>query len=315
MSSNNSVSVVVPVYNAELTLSGLVDRVCTCLCAMDRPFELILVNDGSEDRSWALIQELAQANTAIMGLNLMKNYGQHNASLAGIMKSKSDFIVTIDDDAQYPPESIPDLLESLEQGNDVAYGKARAREHTVWRNAFSRILKTGLRTVLGAQMGYFSSPFRAFRSELKRGFSGFRDPGLSIDVALSWSAKNVALVPVAHEKRGQGESGYTPGKLFSLSINMITGYSTRPLRIASGMGLAAAFIGFVLVAYLVAKRLIQDAYVPGFAFIASEIALFAGLQLFAIGIIGEYLAGVVNRTLGKPPYVIRENTKHEELSK
>jgi undecaprenyl-phosphate 4-deoxy-4-formamido-L-arabinose transferase len=305
----------VPVYNAETTLRELVDRIFASLSALDLPFELILVNDGSDDRSWDLIRDIAQANESVTGLDLMKNYGQHNAVLAGVMTSHNDFIVTIDDDAQYPPESIPALLESLEEGNDIAYGKARTREQSFWRNACSRVLKAALRTVPGAQMGYFSSSFRAFRSELKRGFSDFRDPRLSIDVLLSWSAKNVALVPVRHEQRRGGRSGYTPGKLLALTVSIITGYSTLPLRIASAMGLATAFIGFVLFIYLVIKRLLQDSYVPGFAFIASEIALFAGLQLLAIGIIGEYLAGVVNRTMGKPPYVIREQTKRETLSK
>jgi undecaprenyl-phosphate 4-deoxy-4-formamido-L-arabinose transferase len=186
--NNKSVSVVVPVYNGAETLQELTTRINKSLDLIDYQYELIFINDGSTDRSLKVIQQLAAKHSTIRGFNLMRNYGQHNALFAGIMKSKYSFIVTIDDDLQHLPEEIPSLLKALEQGNDVAYGKPITREHSIQRNVSSKIVKSALRVILGAEMGEYSSAFRAFRSDLKRGFVDFADgcnrspaPSLSSD--------------------------------------------------------------------------------------------------------------------------------------
>jgi undecaprenyl-phosphate 4-deoxy-4-formamido-L-arabinose transferase len=215
----------------------------------------------------------------------------------------------MDDDLQHPPEEIPKLLNMLCSGYDVVYGRPAERSHSAWRNISSKLLKTTLKVVLGAEMGGHSSAFRAFRADMRRGFQNFRDAQLSIDVLLSWSAARVTHVLVNHQPRKTGKSGYTLRKLFLLAFNMLTGYSTLPLRIASGVGLFTALYGLGLFFYVVIRRLLQTNYVPGFAFIAAEIALFAGLQLFAIGVIGEYVARLHFRTMGKPPYVVRDSVE------
>ena len=300
-----SVSVVVPVYNGAGTLHELVARLRSTLAPLTEAFELLLVNDGSKDNSWGVIEELADRDAAVFGINLMHNYGQHNALLAGILRSSGDIIVTMDDDLQHPPEELPKLFEAIRQGHDVAYGKPVRREHRLWRNLSSRIIKRSLRIALGADMAEKSSAFRAFRGELKQGFVRFSDAQVSIDVLLSWTADRVACVPVEHHPRKQGESGYGFRKLLRLTLSMVTGYSTLPLRLASGLGLLSAGFGLSLFAYVVVKRLLQEAYVPGFTFLAASIALFAGLQLFTMGVIGEYLARVHFRTMGKPAFVVR----------
>jgi len=297
----------VPVYNGEETLRELTERVQDTLERSGYRHELVFINDGSKDGSWETIRELADEFPHVRGYDLMRNYGQHNALLAGILRAGNEYVVTLDDDLQHPPEEIPRLLAALDEGCDVAYGKPKSREHSFWRNISSKIAKSAFRIVLGAKMGEYSSAFRAFRSELRRGFVGFADAKLSIDVLLSWSANSVTCVQVDHHSRRHGRSGYTIRQLFALTFSTITGYSVLPLRIASGLGVATAIFGAILFLYLVIMRLIQETNVPGFAFVASEIALFAGLQLFAIGVIGEYLARVHFRTMGKPPFVIREN--------
>lgn len=310
-----TVSVVVPVFNSETTLDELTARVSSVLDPMVEFFEIILVNDGSQDASWEVITRLAGQNENILGLNLMHNYGQHNALLSGVLKAKHEVVVTIDDDLQNPPEEIPKLLSKLSEGYDVVYGRPAVRSHRAWRNVSSKVLKTVLKVVLGAEMGGHSSAFRAFRSIMGRGFEEFKDAQLSIDVLLSWSAARVTHVLVDHQSRQVGKSGYSLRKLMSLAFNMLTGYSTLPLRIASGAGLASALFGLGMFFYVVIRRLVQTNYVPGFAFISAEIALFAGLQLFAIGIIGEYIAKLHFRTMGKPPYVIREETRNKTSQK
>lgn len=306
-----SLSLVIPVYNGAGTISELLNRIKQTILPLTSHFEVIFVNDGSKDTSWQVIQALAMQDSHVIGLDLMQNYGQHNALLAGILRATNEVIVTMDDDLQHPPEELPKLLEAILQGNDVVYGKPAKRRHSFGRNISSRIVKGGLRIALGADMAEKSSSFRAFRQELCKGFARFSDAKVSIDVLLSWSARNVACVNVRHYSRKEGQSGYTMRKLIRLTMDMLTGYSTLPLRIASGMGLLSAGFGLGLFFYVVIRRLLQETYVPGFAFLAAIIALFAGLQLFTMGVIGEYLARVHFRTMGKPAYVVRsEITSH-----
>ena len=302
----SSVSVVVPVYNGQRTLRELTNRLQATLAPLVECFEIILVNDCSQDESWNEIIRLAEQNAHVRGINLMRNYGQHNALLAGIQRAQSEIIVTIDDDLQHPPEEIPKLLSKLTEGYDVVYGKPTYRHHAFWRNLSSKILKSSIKIVLGANMGSHSSSFRAFRSNLRQGFERFADAQLALDVLLSWGAARVTHIAVDHHAREHGRSGYTMRKLLLLSFNMLTGYSTLPLRVASSVGLATSLFGLGMFFYVVVRRLFQTNYVPGFAFISAEIALFAGLQLFAIGVIGEYVARLHFRTMGKPPYVIRD---------
>ncbi|MFC2029613.1 glycosyltransferase family 2 protein [Chloroflexota bacterium] len=267
---------------------------------------MLLVNDGSRDGCWRVITDLAGQNPTIRGINLMRNYGQHHALRAGIQRASHEVIVTIDDDLQNPPEEIPKLLSKLSEGYDVVYGRPAKRSHRFTRNIASRVVKAIGKLVLGAEMAGHSSSLRAFRSILRRGFEDFRGAYLSIDVLLSWSAERVTHVLVEHHPRREGETGYTFGKLMLLAFDMLTGYSTVPPRFASGIGLATSLLGLLMFLYVVVRRLFQTAYTPGFTFLAAEVALFAGLQLFAIGIIGEYLARLHFRTMGKPPYVVRE---------
>lgn len=310
-----SVSVVVPVYDGSATIEDLCGRIAAVLAAQGAGFEIILVNDGSRDNSWDVISSLSERFPYVKGLNLMRNYGQHNALLAGIRKARNDVIVTMDDDLQNPPEEIPLLLEKLGEGYDVVYGKPAVRKHNLWRNFSSWFLKIFLKMIMGAEIGGHSSSFRAFRSVLKRGFNNFSDARLSIDVLLSWVAARTTFVIVEHHPRRDGKSGYSLGKLALLAFDLLTGYSVLPLRIASGAGLTTALVGLLVFFYVVARRLLEPQYVPGFAFIASEVALFAGLQLFAIGVIGEYVARLHFRTMGKPPFVIRDEVGKDPLSK
>lgn len=191
-----SVSVVVPVFNSKGTLKKLVERIEEVLSEYAEAFEIILVNDGSRDSSWEVINDITSQNGNVRGINLMHNYGQHNALLAGIDRTRYDSIITIDDDLQNPPEEIPKLLDKLGEGFDVVYGKPIKRGHNSWRNLGSKIFKASLKVVLGAEMGKQSSSFRAFRALMRRGFSNFTDANLALDVLLSWSAARVTNIPV-----------------------------------------------------------------------------------------------------------------------
>ena len=313
MNSNRpEVSIVIPVFNAKETLKILTARIKAAMDLQKRSFELILVNDGSSDSSWDQIQELAREYAFVRGIDLMRNYGQHNALLCGIREAKSDIIVTMDDDLQHPPETIHILLETLEQGYDVVYGAPITEKHGLFRDTASLLTKIALRNVMKVEGARHVSAYRAFRTYLRESFAGFQGSTVSIDVLLSWGTANFSHVKVDHRERISGASHYTLRKLIQHAMNMMTGYSTLPLRISSGIGFVFTIFGFIVFLYAVIRYLIQGGVVPGFTFLASLITIFSGAQLFALGIIGEYLARMHFRLMDKPSYAVKSKVEYDQ---
>ena len=300
------ISVVTPVYNSELSLCELAMRLRPVLEDLADEYELILVNDGSKDRSWEVICELTSQNRWIRGLNLMRNYGQHNALLCGIRAALYEIIVTIDDDLENPPEEIPKLLEKLNEEYDVVYGTPKKEEHGLWRDIASQLTKIALQSSMGVTIARKVSAFRVFRTELREAFNNYQCPFISIDVLLTWGTTRFASIPVHHDPRRLGKSNYTIRKLVTHALNMMTGFSTLPLQLASIIGFAFTVFGVGVLGYVISVYFIHGRSVPGFYFLASIIAIFSGAQLFALGIIGEYLARMHSRSMGKPPSVIRD---------
>jgi glycosyltransferase involved in cell wall biosynthesis len=300
-------SVVVPVYRSEAILPDLVRRLEGTVPSIASSYELVLINDSSPDGSWDVICQLAQRDPRIHAINLMRNYGQHNALLCGIRAARYDVIVTMDDDLQHPPEEIPKLLEILDQGFDVVYGTPAQQQHGLMRDLASLTTKLALQNMMGAEIARQVSAFRIFRSEVANAFRHYEGSFVSIDVLLTWGTNRFAATPVRHEPRAQGTSGYTLRKLFIHAMNMMTGFSTMPLQIASLVGFAFTLFGFGVLCYVLIRYFLQGTPVPGFPFLASIVALFSGAQLFALGIMGEYLARMHFRSMQKPPYVVRQD--------
>ena len=307
MSDYRNGSIIIPVYYGEKTLSELVLRLQSVLPSLFSQYELLLVNDGSHDGSWEIISALAKRHSWIHGINLMRNYGQHNAILCGIRQVKYDTIITMDDDLQHPPEEIPKLLEKLDEGYDVVYGSPEQEVHSIWRNLASQLTKLALQGTMGAQTARKVSAFRAFRTLVTQAFQSYQNSYVNIDVLLTWGTDRFTSVPVRHDTRYAGESRYTFRKLMVHAINMVTGFSVLPLQIASWMGFAFALFGGLVLVYVIGRYLIHGGSVPGFPFLASTIAIFSGVQLFALGIIGEYLSRMHFRLMDRPPYLIRSD--------
>ena len=306
-----TVSIVVPVYNGEQSLELLVSRLIVTLEPIVASFEIILINDCSEDGSWHKICFLSGENPCVKGMNLMRNYGQHNALLAGIRCAKKEIIITIDDDLQNPPEEIPKLLGKLEEGYDVVYGKPYRKEHGFWRDVASVITKLVLKSMMKIDSASQVGPFRGFKTKLRDAFADFRGPHVSLDVMLTWGTLKFSCVTVQHEPRKIGRSNYTFRRLIGHAIDIITGFSSLPLRIASLMGFLFMFVGVVIQGYVLWIYFMLDNGVPGFSFLASIIAIFAGVQLFSLGIIGEYIGRMHQRMLDRPSYVVLEKTDNE----
>lgn len=308
MASHITCSVVIPVYNSELTLAPLMERLAVVLPTIAEAYEVIMVNDGSRDGSWGVIQRLAEQYLFLHGINLMRNYGQHNALLCGIRTAQHDIVVTMDDDLQNPPEEIPKLIAKLEEGYDVVYGAPANLHHGFLRNQASQITKRVLQSAMGVSAASKVSAFRAFRTHLRQAFDNYEAPLVSIEVLLTWGTKSFGHVEVEHHPRTVGKSNYTVMKLITHAVNMITGFSTLPLQLASLAGFAFTLFGFAILVYVMGRYFVLGYSVPGFPFLASTIAVFSGVQLFSLGIIGEYLARLYKRGFNQPAYVARDFT-------
>jgi len=298
-----NVSVVVPVYNGSDTLPLLVDEVGQVLQGVTDEFELVLVNDGSPDQSWKVISGLAQTHSWVRGIDLMRNYGQHNATLCGIREARYEVIVIMDDDLQNPPREIPKLLKKLEEGYDVVYGVARKRQQAWWKSLASVIVKRAIAYVMGLRTVRDIGAFKAFRADLRKSFEGFNSPDVLVDVLLSWGTTRFASVKVDEAPRTVGKSNYNLFKLIKVSLLVLTSYTTIPLRLASIVGFMFTLFGFGVLTYVLVTYFVAGS-IPGFSFLASSVTIFSGVQLFALGILGEYLARVFERTGGRPTYTI-----------
>ena len=303
-------SIVIPVYNGAETVPVLVERLSRVLPDISEKYEVILVNDGSRDNSWAVVQDLQRQYPWVIGINLMRNYGQHNATLCGVRAASYEVTVTMDDDLQHPPEEIPVLLAELENGYDVAYGAPRKLPKGFLRNWMTKAIKILLSRVMGMPTLRDFSAFRAFRTKLRDAFADFRSPSITLDVLLSWGTTRFTSVPV-NIVPSKNRSNYSFLALVKVAILVLTSFSTAPLRMTSWIGFFMTLFGLGILIYVLVIYFIQGS-LPGFPFLASIIALFSGAQLFTLGIFGEYLARMFDRTMDRPPYVIDQQVGIEK---
>jgi glycosyltransferase involved in cell wall biosynthesis len=315
MDQGVDVTVVVPVYNSEKSVGEVVRRCSVTLEKLGKSHEFVLVDDGSRDGSWRVLETLAETMPNVTAIRMMRNFGQHNALLAGTRVARGAFVVTIDDDLQHPPEELPKLFDEMMRADaDVVYGTPRELTHSTTRNILSWAVKVVLRDAIGAETARRISAFRLFRTAIREAFADYNHPFVSLDVLLTWGTSRFTHVETVHARREIGKSNYTMFKLIAHTLTIITGFSTLPLRIASVIGFAFTIVGVGILIKVLLTFLIYGRAVPGFAFLASVITIFAGAQLFVLGIIGEYLARAHVRLLGRPAYVIREKLSAERIA-
>lgn len=301
-------SVVVPAYRSPGTLERLCEELSTHVAPLVEDMEVIFVDDGSGDGTWSTIQGLADRFEWVRGLTLLRNYGQHNAVLVGLRAARLPLVLTLDDDLQNPPSQVPLLLEHLSDDRDLVYGTPREERQNFLRNAASKLTKRLMTSALGSDVYPRPSAFRVFRRELVMAGDDVRDPYISIDVLMSWATNRMTDVQVDFAPRSGGHSGYTLTRLVRHAMNMITGYSARPLRWVSIFGFITALFGFGLLVFVLGNFVLRGSPVAGFTFLAAAITLFSGAQLLSLGVVGEYIARIHFRSMGKPPYVVRATT-------
>lgn len=305
-------AVIVPCYRSEETLPVLVQRLADQRSSLlgrgvVAKFETILVVDGSPDDTASVARKLASEFDGVRVIELRRNFGQHNALLAGIRAAQSDVIVTLDDDLQHPPEEIEKLLDRLIADDlDLVYGQPIREEHGLFRSASSRLVKRGL-AAAGVQNAELVGAFRAFRTDLRDGFRQTEDSLVNLDVLLSWVTTRVAGCTVRMEQRVTGSSSYNLARLIRHTMNMVTGYGTLPLRLATWLGFACGLLGVALLVWVLVQFALGVTTVPGFTTLAALISLFSGAQMITIGVIGEYLGRQHFRSMRRPMYVVRDS--------
>ncbi len=303
--SKQNASVIIPVYNGADTIILLTDRLLKELPKLFSEYEIILVDDCSDDDSWNVLKSLQTAHPEVIrAMHMARNYGQHNATLCGIRAARYEICITMDDDLQHPPEQLPLLLEEFNKGFDVVYAVPKKMPHSWWRNLGSRMTKIVLGKIMGMRIREMGA-FRMFRTDLRNAFANYKSPEVYVDPLLTWGTKKFSHVYVEEDKREIGKSNYSLARLVKASLLIMTGYSTVPLRIASLIGFIFMLFGLGILIYVLIVTLTQGS-TPGFPFLASIISIFAGVQLFTLGIIGEYLARVYERSSERPTYVVRE---------
>lgn len=303
-----SISVVVPVYGSAGSLPELVRRLTAAVAPIASEYEILLVDDGSLDDSWSVVQRLALENGAVRGVALARHYSPHNALLAGIRLARFDVTVTLDDDFFQRPEEIPELLEALVPGVDLVYGYPTSEHFSLRRNVRSRVTKVALGAAVDAQVAAHITGFRVFRTALRDGFGDVQDPFLSLDVLLSWTTtRSVAVAIKGGQRSGTGRR--VPRLSVQAGLNLLTGFGTTPLRVVTMLGVGLGLLGAALLVYVLGAYAVHGDGAQGFTFIASAIAIFSGAQLLALGIIGEYLGRMHYRAMRRPAYIVRSATR------
>ncbi|MFG1609401.1 glycosyltransferase family 2 protein [Actinoplanes sp. NPDC049265] len=297
------ISVVIPCYRSAETLPPLVERLAAI--TTDGRKEILLVVDGGDRATWAAASRLDRRHDEVRAMRLSRNYGQHNALVAGIREARHEVVVTMDDDLQHRPEEIGTLLAALTPDVDLVYGVAAEEEHGAARSLASRLAKSGLERLLRVPGARQLSAFRAFRTFLRDGFTELRGPHACLDVALSWGTTSVTSVTVRMDEREHGRSGYTLRMLLRHTLNMVLGYSAAPLRLVTYLGFLVGLIGVLLLGRVLWLYFTGETTVAGFTTVASMVALFSAAQMIAVGVLGEYIGRIHANGLGLPTYVVR----------
>jgi polyisoprenyl-phosphate glycosyltransferase len=299
------ISVVIPVYNSAQTLRELRERLEKVLRDLvGESYEIVFVNDGSTDSSWDLLNEMASTSDKIVGVNLTRNFGQHNALMCGFSQAQGMYIITLDDDLQNPPEEIPKLFNEIQTGHDVVYGIFDIKQHSKFRNLGSEFVQFVYRKTFN--MNIRISSFRIIRREIIQRIMSYEKSFTYIDGLISWFTNNIGSVLVEHHQRQEGKSGYSLKKLMVLALNMVTNFSIVPLQIASLTGLVFALVGFGFGIYFLLKKALLGMSISGFASTIVSITIFSGVQLVTAGILGEYIGRIHINVNKRPQYAIRD---------
>jgi undecaprenyl-phosphate 4-deoxy-4-formamido-L-arabinose transferase len=301
------ISVVIPVYNEEESLREMGERLLRTLTAMERPFEIIFVDDGSTDGSWELLSELnRQHPQAVRALQFHRNFGQHQAIFAGFQAARGRVMVTLDADLQNPPEEIPRLVAKLEEGYDTVGGWRENRQDSVFRKIPSQMVNYVMSKVTGVKLRDYGCMLRAYRREVVDSINQCQESSSFIPALANLFSQRVAEIPVGHAERERGTSKYGVFKLLRLNFDLMTGFSNLPIHLVGFMGVAIALLGLLFGLFLFIRRIFVGPEVEGVFTLFAILFVFVGLNTLGLALIGEYVGRIYREVRGRPRFVIRQ---------
>jgi len=301
-----ALSVVIPLFNEARTLVDLHQRLVRTLKDVGQPYEIVFVDDGSTDGSPGILRALHEQDRAVRVIRFNRNYGQHVAVLAGMERARGEVVVTLDADLQNPPEEIPRLLERIAEGVEVV-GGCRVGRHDSWfRRVASWLVNRATSTVIGIRMRDYGCMLRAYRRSVVDQIVACQEISRFIPALANTFAASVAEVPVRHAPRREGRSRYSLLRLLRLNFDLLTGFSLLPIQVVSLSGVLVAALGLGFALFLGVRRLIVGPEVEGVFTLFAILFFFVGLQILALGLIGEYIGRIYQEVRRRPRYVISE---------
>jgi undecaprenyl-phosphate 4-deoxy-4-formamido-L-arabinose transferase len=299
------VSIVIPVYNEEGNLETLYDRLNRVITGVGRSFEVIFVDDGSRDRSLEILCRLQEKYEQVRVIQLNRNYGQHAAVFAGLDHARGRVIVTLDADLQNPPEEIPRLLDTIEEGHDVVGGWRQHRQDPAVRRLLSWAANRLTSRLVGVRMRDYGCMLRAYRREVVEVLRECSEIASFIPALANMFAASPIEVPVGHDRRSKGRSRYNLFRLVRLNFDLMTGFSLFPIQAVSLAGIGISLLGLGFGGFLILRRLLMGPESEGVFTLFAILFVFVGIQILALGLIGEYIGRIYLEVRRRPRYVVQ----------
>jgi undecaprenyl-phosphate 4-deoxy-4-formamido-L-arabinose transferase len=298
-------SVVIPVYNEEAVLPTLFGRLYASLDALNLSYEIVFINDGSKDRSVALLREqFARRPRETRVVLFHANFGQHSAIMAGFSYSRGEYVITLDADLQNPPEEIGKLVDKLDAGYDYVGTIRQQRRDVLWRRVFSRAINELRERITPVRITDQGCMMRGYARSVVTALNHTREINTFIPALAALYAMRPIEVPIAHEERHAGQSKYSMYSLIRLNFDLITGFSVVPLQLFSMVGMAVASMSALLVVYLFVRRLILGPEAEGVFTLFGIVFFLIGVALFGIGLLGEYVGRIYAQVRERPRYIV-----------
>ncbi|HOC46264.1 MAG: glycosyltransferase [Syntrophorhabdaceae bacterium] len=306
MADKPYISVLVPVLNEEESLPELHPRLQESLAGINKPYEIIYINDGSTDRTEQLLEAFHREDDRVKVIEFNRNYGQHNALFAGFDYAAGEIVVTIDADLQNPPEEIPRLIAKAEEGYEVVATYRKNRRDSLFRRLPSYIVNRITAKLVGVRLRDYGCMLRAYRRNIVDYMNMCPESSSFIPALANTFAKKITEIEVGHEERKKGTSKYSPFKLFRLNFDLMTNFSLLPIQFISMLGVIIALVGLAFALFLMARRIIMGPEGEGTFTLIGILFFFIGIQIFALGVIGEYIGRIYQEVRRRPRYIIKK---------
>jgi len=304
------ISVVIPVYNEEDNLEELFSRLKKTMDERKYDWEVIFVNDGSRDNSSSILLRIFNQNPNVKVIEFNRNYGQHSAVFAGFSEVDGEIVVVLDADLQNPPEEIPNLIKKMEEGYDVVSGIRENRQDSWMRKIPSFVMAKIISYATGVYMKDYGTMLRAYRRDIIENVKQCQEISSYIPALANLFANKVTEIYCKHNPRHSGKSKYSIFKLIKLSFDFMTGFSSIPIHFVSFMGIIVSLIGFGFGVFLAIRRLIVGAEVEGVFTLFAILFIFVGIQIFSLGLIGEYIGRIYSEVRRRPRYFVKNKYIH-----